>query len=97
MKLKKNVYLIASHKEYISMAYGAGEDFPHQKINKPFYGSQSSCFTETYLIIDPFKTREECKNVISYIQTRFFLFLILLRKITQHASKMSIFSILYKL
>jgi len=77
----------ASHKVYITMAYGAGEDFPHQILNKPFYGEPDSCCTETYLVIGPFSTKEECINVISYIKTRFFRFLVLLRKNTQHAAK----------
>jgi len=78
---------ISKHKVYISMAYGAGEDFPHQIINKPFYGQPNSCCTETYLVIGPFQTKEAADNVISYIKTRFFRFLILLKKNTQHASK----------
>jgi site-specific DNA-methyltransferase (adenine-specific) len=69
------------------MAYGAGEDFPHQIINRPFYGEPKSCCTETYLVIGPFETEKQAKNVISYISTRFFRFLVMLRKNTQHAAK----------
>jgi site-specific DNA-methyltransferase (adenine-specific) len=69
------------------MAYGAGEDFPHQILNKPFYGEPNSCCTETYLVIGPYSSKKIAENVISYIQTRFFRFLVLLRKNTQHAAK----------
>jgi len=78
---------VKEHKIYISMAYGAGEDFPHQIINKPFYGEPNSCCTETYLVIGPFATERRANNVISYIRTKFFRFLVLLRKNTQHAAK----------
>ena len=78
---------VKKHKVYITMAYGAGEDFPHQILNKPFYGEPNTCCTETYLIIGPYPTKKEAMNVISYIQTRFFRFLVLLRKNTQHAAK----------
>jgi site-specific DNA-methyltransferase (adenine-specific) len=78
---------IKKHKVYITMAYGAGEDFPHQILNKPFYGEPNTCCTETYLVIGPYQTRQEALNVISYIKTRFFRFLVLLRKNTQHAAK----------
>jgi site-specific DNA-methyltransferase (adenine-specific) len=78
---------VKEHKIYITMAYGAGEDFPHQIINKPFYGEPNSCCTETYLVIGPFSTEKRTLNVLSYIQTRFFRFLVLLRKNTQHAAK----------
>ena len=69
------------------MAYGAGEDFPHQILNKPFYGEPNSVCTETYLVIGPYTSKIETSNVISYIRTKFFRFLVLLRKNTQHAAK----------
>ena len=83
----QNSNWINKHKVYISMAYGAGEDFPHQIINKPFYGEPGSCCTETYLVIGPFDSRKMSENVISYMKTKFFRFLVMLRKNTQHASK----------
>lgn len=78
---------VKEHKIYITMAYGAGEDFPHQIINKPFYGEPNSCCTETYLVIGPFSSEKRTLNVLSYITTKFFRFLVLLRKNTQHAAK----------
>jgi hypothetical protein len=86
-EITQNISWVKKHKVYITMAYGAGEDFPHQIINKPFYGEPNSCCTETYLVIGPFNSKKECSNVISYISTRFFRFLVLLRKNTQHAAK----------
>ena len=79
--------LIESYKVFISYAYGAGEDFPHQIINKPFIGEPGSACTETYLLIGPYKTRKEAENVVSYMSTRLFRFLVLLLKNTQHATK----------
>lgn len=83
----QNTHWIEKHKVYITMAYGAGEDFPHQIINKPIYGAPNSCCTETYLVIGPYDSKKKANNVMSYIQTRFFRFLVLLRKNTQHAAK----------
>lgn len=85
--ITQNSDWINQHKIYISMAYGAGEDFPHQIINKPFYGEPGTCCTETYLVIGPFESKKIAENVISYIKTKFFRFLVMLRKNTQHASK----------
>jgi site-specific DNA-methyltransferase (adenine-specific) len=85
--IEQNLPWVDKHKIYISMAYGAGEDFPHQIINKPFYGAKNTCCTETYLVIGPYNKKSEADNAISYIQTKFFRFLVLLRKNTQHASK----------
>lgn len=86
-KITTNIDWIDKYKVYISYAYGAGEDFPHQIINKPFIGEPNSACTETYLVIGPFNTKETCSNVISYIKTKFFRFLVLLLKNTQHATK----------
>ena len=67
---------------------GSGSDaFPHSILGKPFIGEPSTVSTETYLAIGPFKSKEECENVISYIMTRFFRFLVLLKKPSQNATK----------
>ena len=81
-----NHELIRTHKVYISMAYGAGEKYPHQILNRPFAGEPNSCCSETYLMLGAFPSRKHTKNVMSYISTRFFRFLVFLNKPTQHAT-----------
>ncbi|OOS07389.1 site-specific DNA-methyltransferase (adenine-specific) [Moraxella cuniculi DSM 21768] len=78
---------IDKHKVYIGRAYGAGEGFPHQILNKPIYGAPKTCCTETYLLIGDFESKEICLNVMSYISTKFFRFMVLLKKNTQDAPK----------
>ncbi|WP_019519543.1 Eco57I restriction-modification methylase domain-containing protein [Faucicola boevrei] len=78
---------ILRHKVYITFAYGAGEGFPHQIINKPIYGVPNSVCTETYLLIGGFDSEEICNNVISYISTRFFRFMVMFIKNTQNATR----------
>ncbi len=85
--IKKNLKWVNLYAVYISKAYGAGEGFPHQIINKPFLGMKRSCCSETYIIIGPYKTEQKAKNVISYIRTKFFRFLVLLKKNTQEARR----------
>lgn len=80
----RNVNWVADYKVYISKAYGAGETFPHQILNKPILGMPNSCCTETYLLIGPFPKKKTAENVISYIETKFFRFLVLLIKNTQN-------------
>ena len=82
----KGINLIDQYKVYISRAYGAGEDFPHQIIGKPLFGDINTCCTETYLCVGPFKDESTARNVISYMQTRFFRFCVLLLKNTQDAT-----------
>ena len=75
---------IGKYKVFISGAYGAGEDYPHQIINKPFIGEPNSCCTETFIVMGPFDSENEAKNVISYLRTKFVRHLIMLRKASQH-------------
>lgn len=86
-KILQNKDLIDKYKIYISFAYGAGEGFPHQIINKPFVGNKGTCCTETYLLIGPFNTKTETENALSYIKTKFFRFMVLMRKSTQNATR----------
>jgi hypothetical protein len=79
-EIKINKEVIDKHKVFISRGYGAGESFPHQILNKPFYGEPQSVCTETYIYIGPFKSKKICENVISYIKTKFFRFLVLMIK-----------------
>ena len=85
-EISQNTAWVDKYKVFISSAYGAGEDFPHQILNKPFLGEPGSCCTETYLVIGPFNNKEEAEHVMSYIRTKFFRFIVLLKKNTQHAA-----------
>jgi site-specific DNA-methyltransferase (adenine-specific) len=84
-QIKSGKYLVDKWKVYISEAYG-GSNIPHQIINKPFKGEPNSCCTQTYILIGPFSNEKECENVISYISTKFFRFLVMLKKNTQHVT-----------
>ena len=84
-EITQNINLVDKYKVFISRAYGAGEDFPHQILNKPFVGEPNSCCTETYLCIGSFDSKEKAENTITYISTKFFRFMVLLKKNTQDA------------
>lgn len=85
-KVSANKQSVYKPKVLISYAYGERGNFPYLVIGKPFIGEVNSCCSETYLMIGPFGTTNECENVMSYIHTKFFRFLVLLRKNTQHAT-----------
>lgn len=73
-------------KVYISAAYNAGDIYPHQILGKPMIGDSGSCCTETYVVIGPFDSTAESENVVSYIKTKLFRFLVMLKKSSQHAA-----------
>lgn len=84
-EITQNFEWVNKFKIFISRAYGAGEDFPHQIINQPIFGDEGTCCTETYMVIGPYDTKQETENVITYIKTKFFRFMVLLKKNTQDA------------
>ena len=88
--IPKNHAAVEMHKIYISKAYGAGDGFPHQILGVPFYGEPNSVCTDTYIVIRKdkgFASKEETENVLSYIKTRFFRYLVFIKKKTQDAAR----------
>ncbi|MFA5067193.1 MAG: Eco57I restriction-modification methylase domain-containing protein [Candidatus Izemoplasmatales bacterium] len=85
--IKQNIDFIGKYKVYIAKAYGERGAFPYRVLSKPFLGEKNSCCSETYLLVGPFAKEEFAKNVIGYINTNFFRFLVLLKKNTQNAPR----------
>ena len=83
---------IKSGKEYIDKwkvivpeAIGSGE--MGKDIVKPILCEPNTINTETYIMNGPFKSKEEAMNAITYIKTKFFHFMLGLKKITQHTTQ----------
>lgn len=86
----RNQQTIPLHKVFIPEAGGSGDD-PYV-LGKPFYGEPNSVCSLTYICIGyDNKThnfsKEECLNIISYINTRFLRFVVSIKKKNQHAPK----------
>lgn len=89
-QLPKNKATKDIHKVYIPAAGGSGYD--EQVLGKPFYGEPNSVCSQTFLVIgyDPVKhnfSENECKNIITYIQSRFFRYLVSIKKKTQNGPR----------
>ena len=54
---------------------------------KPIYSEPGSCCTETYIVFGPLDSKEKCLNLISYVNTKFFHFLVTLQKNTMMAPR----------
>jgi len=83
-EIQRRMDLIGHHKVYLSAAYGERGPYPYQFLGKPFYGEPDSCCSQSYLVIGPFLSRQISENVMSYMRTRFFRFMIMLKKNAQH-------------
>ena len=86
-KVVNNPHWIDEYKVFISKAYGERGDFPYLVTSKPFIGTPNSVSSETYLLIGPVSSHKRTENIISYIKTKFFRFLVLQKKNTQNAPK----------
>ena len=78
--ITKNQEWIDSHKIYISLNYGAGMsgNGPYQVTAKGFIGKPQSCCSQSYLVIAPFESVTIAENVLSYMNTKFFRFMVML-------------------
>jgi len=82
----KNIQLIDKYKVLIPRAGSGSDSFPHSILGKPFVAMPGSACTETYIILGSYDNFEECRNLCSYVSTKFFRFLVLLLKSTQDAA-----------
>jgi site-specific DNA-methyltransferase (adenine-specific) len=85
-QILQNSKWVDKYKVYISMAYGERISSSYWVLGKPFLGEPGTCCSETYLVIGPCSSKKEANSIMSYIRTRFFRFLVLLNKPTQHAT-----------
>ena len=83
-QIKKAKEMVGSPKVYISAAYGERGEYPYYFLGKPFYGEPNSCCSQSYLVIGPFEDEFICRNVIKYIETKFFRCMIMIKKNAQH-------------
>ena len=85
--ITKGKEMIHWHKVYIAMAGSGSDSFPHSILCKPFYGEPNTVCNQSYLVIGPFENEQICRNVMSYISTKFFRFMVLQKKNAQHAMR----------
>ena len=83
----KNPQWVSPIKVLVSKASPGGDTYPHKIITKPIIAPENSCSTETYLVIGTYKHRSNAENVVSYMNTRFFRFMMSLIKNTQNISR----------
>ena len=83
-KVKRNKEWISKWKVYVPEAIGSGDT--KTDWIKPIIGKPNTVCTETYLVYGPFETEQEAYSTAIYTQTKFFHFMLGLKKITQHTT-----------
>lgn len=83
-RITKNKEWKDKWKVLVSEAIGSG-DTATDRI-KPIISAPNSVSSETYILIGPLETQKEAYNIAMYTQTAFFLYMLGLKKITQHTT-----------
>ncbi len=84
-KIKQGIEYINKWKVIVPEAIGVGD--MKKDLIKPIVSEPGSINTETYIMNGPYKSQKEATNVVSYINTKFFHFLLGLKKNTQHTTR----------
>lgn len=84
-EVTKSAHLIDTWKVFVPQAFNGGDSIPHQILGKPLIAPTPSVCTQSFLFFRV-SSQYEAESVQSYYKTRFFRFLVSLRKITQHAT-----------
>jgi site-specific DNA-methyltransferase (adenine-specific) len=84
-EVTKSAHLIDTWKVLVAKAYNGGDGIPHQILGKPLIAPSPSVCTQSFLFffVD---SEKAARSLQSYYTTRFFRFLVSLRKITQDAT-----------
>jgi site-specific DNA-methyltransferase (adenine-specific) len=83
--IRKNVHLIDSWKVLLPEAYGERGAIPALVLGPSIVAAPESVCTQTYLVAGPLASKKAAISLQGYTKTRFFRFLVSVRKITQHA------------
>ncbi|KZD03595.1 MULTISPECIES: Eco57I restriction-modification methylase domain-containing protein [Thalassospira] len=81
----KSKHLTDYWKVLVPQAFNGGDAIPHQILGKPLIAPSPSVCTQSFLFFYV-ESLEAAKSIQSYYTTRFFRFLVSVRKITQHAT-----------
>lgn len=84
-EVTKSAHLIDTWKLLVPKAYNGGDGIPHQILGKPLIAPSPSVCTQSFLFFYV-NSEKAAKSLQSYYTTRFFRFLVSLRKITQDAT-----------
>jgi len=83
--ISKSTHLIDTWKVLVPKAYNGGDKVPHPILGKSLIAPAPSVCTQSFLFFHA-KNEQEAQNLQSYYCTRFFRFLVSVRKITQDAT-----------
>jgi site-specific DNA-methyltransferase (adenine-specific) len=86
-QILNNSQWIDKWKVLTSKGYNGGDNFPHKILGTPIVAAPGSACTETYVVCGVYDSEIEARNFEAYLRTKFFRFLVSLRKNTQDVTQ----------
>ena len=86
-QILSNTQWIDKWKVLTSKGYNGGDNFPHKILGTPIVAAPGSACTETYVVCGVYDSEIEARNFETYLRTKFFRFLVSLRKNTQDVTQ----------
>jgi len=85
-EIKKNTDWVAGWKVFVGSATDGNENYPLPIWDEvgPFVAGPDEACTWTYLVASIARDQDEANNIVHYMRTKFFRFLLAIRKMTQH-------------
>ena len=84
IKVTSGQLFIGKYKLFVSKADGAagqiGNPIPARIMGNAELGLPNDICSETYLVVGPFSSKDEAENVQAYMRTKFFRFMVGIRK-----------------
>ena len=87
--ITRNIPMIDTWKLMLNRVYNVAESYPHRIVGSPTLLPPGEICTGSFLVAGPFLTEINAVNAKSYYETKFFRFLLHLRKINQDAARHS--------
>ena len=85
-QISKGFNLVDKFKVLMPKATQGSGVYPNAILSIPTIAGPGSVCTETYIVVNAFDSEEEANNFANYIKTRFFRFLVSLKKVTQDST-----------
>ena len=86
-QVTRNSEMIDSWKLMLNRVYNVAESYPHRIVGSPSILPPKEICTGSFVIAGGFSTEKEAESAKSYYETKFFRFLLHLRKINQDAAR----------
>lgn len=78
---------VGKWKVLTTKGYNGGDQIPHKIMGSPIVAEPGSICSETYIICGLFDDEKSARNFATYMRTRFFRFMLSLRKNTQDVTQ----------